>query len=121
MRQMELLKLSKKYNRTLQAGVAFENFPTLHGNFSNHGGACMATHTQKTKTTLYWMNGDHYKLTVASPRCDPGEHVLPIIRRLRWYAQLAGWLANPRRYSVHQLNHNTNIHRIPTNTTCRIR
>jgi hypothetical protein len=30
-------------------------------------------------------------------RCDPGEHVLPIIRRLLRYAQLAGWLANPRR------------------------
>jgi hypothetical protein len=30
-------------------------------------------------------------------RCDPAEHVLPIIRWLRRYAQLAGWLANPRR------------------------
>jgi hypothetical protein len=57
----------------------------------------MATCTQKTKTTLYWMDGDHYKLTVTFPRCDPGEHVLPIIQRLRWYAQLATRLANPRR------------------------
>jgi hypothetical protein len=52
-------KLSKKYNRTLQVGVAFENFPTTHRNFPNHVGACMATGTQKTKITLYWMDGDH--------------------------------------------------------------
>jgi hypothetical protein len=95
---MELLELFKKNNRTLQAGVAFENFPTTRGNFPKHVGACMATRTQKTKTTLYWMDGDHYKLTVAFPRCDLGEHMLPIIQRLRWYAQLARWLANLRRY-----------------------
>jgi hypothetical protein len=80
----------------VQAVVAFENFPRTHGNFPNLVGACMATGTQKTKTTLYWMDGDHYKLTVAFLRCDSGEHVLPIIQRLRWYAQLAGWIANPR-------------------------
>jgi hypothetical protein len=84
--------------RTLQAGVAFENFPTTHGNFPKHIGARMATRTQKTKTTLYWMDGDHYKLTVAFPRCDPSEHVLPIIQWLQWYTQLTGWLTNPRRY-----------------------
>jgi hypothetical protein len=39
----------------------------------------------------------------ASPRCDPGEHVLPIIQRLRWYAQLATRLANPRRFRVIKL------------------
>jgi hypothetical protein len=33
-------------------------------------------------------------------RCEPAEHVLPIIRRSRRYAQLAGRLANPRRYSL---------------------
>jgi hypothetical protein len=31
-------------------------------------------------------------------RCEPVEHMLPIIRRPRRYAQLAGWLVNPRRY-----------------------
>jgi hypothetical protein len=34
---------------TLQTSVSFENFPTLHGNFPKHGGACMATHAQKQK------------------------------------------------------------------------
>jgi hypothetical protein len=80
----------------VHAGLAFENIPTTHGNFPKLVGACMATCTQKTKTTLYWMDGDHYKLTVVFSRCDPGEHVIPIIQRLRCYAQLAGWLANPR-------------------------
>jgi hypothetical protein len=62
----------------------------------------MATHTQKKNKTHSLLderrtpqaNGGMH----ASPRCDPGEHVLPIIQRLRWYAQLATRLANPRRY-----------------------
>jgi hypothetical protein len=93
-------KLFRKYNSTLQAGVAFENFPTTHENFPKHVGACMPTRTQKTKNQSLL---DGRRLTVAIgllhalPRCDPGEHMLPIIQRLRWYAQLAGWLANPRR------------------------
>jgi hypothetical protein len=58
---MELLKTFQNSTiATLQASVAFENFPTLHGNFPKHGGAYMATHAQKTKTALYWLDGDHY-------------------------------------------------------------
>jgi hypothetical protein len=48
-------KLFKKYNRILQAGVAFENIPTTHGNFPTYVGACMATGTQKTKTRMHGM------------------------------------------------------------------
>jgi hypothetical protein len=54
----------------------------------------------KKQKPLSIANGGHYKLTMAFPRCDPGKHVLPIIQRLRWYAQLATRLANPLRYQT---------------------
>jgi hypothetical protein len=70
----------------VHADLAFENIPTTHGNFPKLVGACMAICTQKTKITLYWMDGHRYKLMVVFPRCVPGEHVIPIIQRLRSYA-----------------------------------
>jgi hypothetical protein len=44
-------------------------------------------------------------------RCEPTEHVLPIIQRSQRYAQLAGRLANPHRYI------NTNMYQSYFNNT----
>jgi hypothetical protein len=57
----------------------------------------MVVHAQKTKPGALLVGRRPLLANGGIPRCEPAKHVLPIIRRLRGYAQLAGWLANPRR------------------------
>jgi hypothetical protein len=59
--------------------------------------ACMAIHAQKQNLLLLSVGRKSLLANGATPRSEPAEYVLPIIQRLLGYAQLAGWLANPRR------------------------
>jgi hypothetical protein len=59
--------------------------------------ANIAIHAQKTKPATLFVGRSLLLANGGIPRCEPAEHVLPIILRPRRYAQLAGWLANPRR------------------------
>jgi hypothetical protein len=75
-----------------------KTFQNTRWKLSKTRGACMAIHAQKTKPGALLIGRRPLLANGGIPRCEPAEHVLPIIRRLRGYAQLAGWLANPRRY-----------------------
>jgi hypothetical protein len=87
--------------------------------FSNFSGycltACMVIFSEKQNMVLLL-----WRRSVLANGCilkyEPVVHVLPIIQRLWRYAQLAGWLVNPRRFLLPLFRKNMHINFSKTQT-----
>jgi hypothetical protein len=61
--------------------VAFENFSRRYMETFQNMGADIAIHAQKTKPTALFVGRSPLLANGGIPRCDPAEHVFPVILR----------------------------------------
>jgi hypothetical protein len=82
MRQMELLKTFQNTSYQLfKTSGAFENFSEHYMETFQNTGACIAIHAQITKPGALLVGRRPLLANGGILRCEPAEHVLPIIQR----------------------------------------